>query len=405
LIRDAHDAYITWEDFEHNVQRLRDNATALGSDREKGVPREGPALLQGLVICGVCGQRMTIRYHQKGTRRIPDYTCQRHAIENGERLCQMIHGDGLDTAIAALLVQRVTLVTLEVALAVQQEIESRSEEGDRLRRQEVERARYQTDLARRRFMQVDPDNRLVADSLEAEWNETLRALADAQERYEKQRQADRAGLNDQQRASIMAIAQDFPRLWDDPRTPARERKRMLRLLIADVTLLKGDDVRAQVRFNGGATQTLHVPLPLRSWMVTQTPAAVLAEIDRLFDHHTAGEIAAVLNRNGVISGAGHRVNRLMVTQIRKSYKLKTRIERLRARGLLTAHQIGRLLDISYDTVKIWRRAGLLVGHRYNDKGQCFLEHPGEAAPVKYRHQAKSRGRTAAFIPNDTPSYS
>src|SRR5450759_2699373 len=101
---------------------------------------------------------------------------------------------------------------------------------------------------------------------------------------------------------------------------------MVRLLIADVTLLKGDDVRAQVRFNGGATQTLHVPLPLRSWMVTQTPAAVLAEIDRLFDHHTAGEIAAVLNRNGVISGAGHRVNRLMVTQIRKSYKLKTRIE-------------------------------------------------------------------------------
>src|SRR5208283_5419440 len=130
-----------WEDFEHNVQRLRDNSTALSSDREKGVPREGPALLQGLVICGVCGQRMTVRYHQQGTRRIPDYTCQRHGIEYGEKLCQMIHGDGLDKAIAALLVQRVTPVTLEVALAVQQEIESRSEEGDRLRRQEVERAR------------------------------------------------------------------------------------------------------------------------------------------------------------------------------------------------------------------------------------------------------------------------
>ncbi len=150
---------------------------------------------------------------------------------------------------------------------------------------------------------------------------------------------------------------------------------MLRLLIADVTLLKGDNVRAQVRFNGGAAQTLHVPLPLRSWMVTQTPAAVVAEIDRLFDHHTAGEIAAVLNQNGVISGAGHRFNRLMVTQIRKSYKLKTRRERLRARGLLTAHQIGKLLDVSYCTVKIWRRAGLLVGHRYNDKGQCYFEHP------------------------------
>jgi DNA invertase Pin-like site-specific DNA recombinase len=405
LIRDAHDAYITWEDFEYNVQRLRDNTNAFATDREKSLPREGPALLQGLAVCGVCGQRMTIRYHQRGARRIPDYMCQRHGIQNGERLCQQIHGEGLDRAISTLLIQQVTPLTLEVALAVQAEIETRSEEGDRLRGQEVERARYQSDLARRRFMQVDPDNRLVADSLEAEWNETLRALADAQERYEKRRQAERAGLNDQQRASIMALAQDFPRLWNDPRTPDRERKRMVRLLIADVTLLKGLDVRAQVRFTGGATQTLHVPLPLRSWMVTQTPAAVVAEIDRLFQDHTAGEIAAVLNRKGVVSGAGHRFNRPMVTKIRKSYKLKTRIERLRARGLLTPQQIAKRLDVSYHTVKTWRRAGLLVGHCFNDKGQCLFEDPGADAPIKYRHQGKLRGRTAASPPNDTPIHS
>ncbi len=401
LIRDAHEGYISWEDFEYNVQRLRDNTTVFASDREKGVPREGPALLQGLAICGVCGQRMTIRYHQRGPRRIPDYVCQREGIQNGERICQQVHGEALDRAISTLLIQQVTPLTLEVALAVQTEIETRSEEGDRLRRQEVERARYQTDLARRRFMQVDPDNRLVADSLEAEWNETLRALADAQERYEKQRQADRAGLNEQQRASIMALARDFPRLWNDPRTPDRERKRMVRLLIADVTLLKGVNLRAQVRFNGGATQTLHIPLPLRAWMVTQTPTAVVAEIDRLFDEHTAGEIAAVLNRNGVVSGAGHRFNRPMVAKIRKSYKLKTRIQRLRARGLLTPKQIAKRLDVSYHTVKIWRRAGLLVGHFINDKGQCLFEDPGPNAPIKYRHQAKLLGKRAVSTPNDT----
>ena len=402
LIRDAHDAYITWEDFEYNVQRLHDNATALGTDREKGVPREGPALLQGLAICGVCGQRMTVRYHQRGPRRIPDYMCQCRGIQNGERVCQQIHGESLDNAISTLLIQQVTPLTLEVALAVQAEIETRSEEGDRLRGQEVERARYQSDLARRRFMQVDPDNRLVADSLEAEWNETLCALAQAQERYEKRRQTEQAGLNDRQRASIMALAQDFPRLWNDPRTPDRERKRMVRLLIADVTLLKGLDLRAQVRFNGGATQTLHVPLPLRSWMVIQTPPAVVAEIDRLFNEHTAGEIAALLNRNGVASGAGHRFNSRMVVKIRKSYKLRTRIERLRARGLLTPQQIAKRLDVSYCTVKIWRRAGLLVAHRYNDHGQCLFEDPGSNPPIKYRHQAKLRGKIAASPPNDTP---
>ena len=405
LIRDAHEGYITWEDFEHNVQRLRDNAAALGTDREKGVPREGPALLQGLAVCGVCGQRMTVRYHQRGPRRIPDYMCQCHGIQNSEQICQQIHGEGLDKAISTLLIQQVTPLTLEVALAVQAEIETRSEEADRLRGQEVERARYQTDLARRRFMQVDPDNRLVADSLEAEWNESLRALANAQERYEKRRQAERAGLNDQQRASIMALARDFPRLWNDPRTPDRERKRMVRLLIADVTLLKGLDLRAQVRFNGGATQTLHLPLPLRSWMLIQTPPPVVAEIDRLFDEHTAAEIAAILNRNGVASGAGHCFNSRMVVKIRKSYQLKTRIERLRSRGLLTAQQIAKRLDVSCCTVKIWRRAGLLIGHRYNDHGQCFFEDPGPNPPIKYRHQAKLRGKIAASRPNGTPIYS
>src|SRR5215475_14066345 len=298
FIRDAHEAYITRDQFEQNTQRLRENAQALGWDRERGAPREGPALLQGLALCALCGQRMTIRYHQRGTRRVPDYVCQSRGIQQGQPVCQQIQGAALDDAVGALLVQTVTPVTLEVALAVQQEIESRSEESDRLRQQEVERARYEAELARRRFMQVDPDNRLVADSLEAEWNQTLRVLADAQERCEKQRQSDQAGLDEKQRASIIALAQDFPRLWNDPRTPDRERKRMARLLIADVTLLKGEDVRAQVRFNGGATHTLHVPPAKPAWKLRQTPAAIVAEIDQLLDHHTAGEIAEMLNRNG-----------------------------------------------------------------------------------------------------------
>ncbi len=156
FIRDAHEAYISWQEFEQNTRCLRDNAHARGPDRERGAPREGPALLQGLAICALCGQRMTIRYHQRGIRRVPDYLCQSRRIQRGEPLCQQIHGAALDQAIAALLVQAVTPVTLEVALAVQQEIESRSVESDRLRHQEVERARYQSDLARRRFMQVDP---------------------------------------------------------------------------------------------------------------------------------------------------------------------------------------------------------------------------------------------------------
>ena len=395
FIHDAHEGYVTWAEYEENVQLLRDNAHASGADRERGAPREGPALLQGLAICAKCGERMTVRYHSQGGRRVPDYVCQRRGIQRGEPLCQNLHGGGLDAAIGQLLVEMVTPLTLEVALAVQQELESRCDEGDRLRRREVEQARYVTDLARQRYMQCHPDNRLVADSLEAEWNHALRALAAAQERYEQQQQADRAGLDDQQRASIMALAQDFRRLWNDPHTPDRERKRMARLLIADVTLLKGNDVRAQVRFNGGATHTLHVPLSKPAWMLQQTPPAVVAAIDRLLEDNTDHEVAVLLNDQGLTSGAGKRFHLTMITRLRHSYGLRSRYDRLRNRGLLTLHEIAQRLDVLPDTVKIWRRAGLLVAHRYNDKGQCLFEPPSADAPAKFRHQGKTRGRRAA----------
>jgi DNA invertase Pin-like site-specific DNA recombinase len=129
LIRDAHEGYITWEEFEQNVQRLRDNAHAQGADRERGAPREGPALLQGLAVCALCGERMTVRYHVQGGRRVPDYMCQRRGIERAQPVCQQIHGQALDEAVGKLLVETVTPLTLEVALAVQRELESRSEDA------------------------------------------------------------------------------------------------------------------------------------------------------------------------------------------------------------------------------------------------------------------------------------
>ena len=230
FIPDAHEAYISSAELEENVQRLRENAQALGAEREKGPPREGPALLQGLVICATCGQRMTVRYHAFRGRQVPDYVCQRRGIQRAEPVCQQIHGGALDETIGKLLVETVTPVTLEVALTVQKELESRADETDRLRRQEAERARHDAELARRRYMQVDPDNRMVADTLEADWNAKLRALADAQERCDQKRERDR-GLDAEQRARVVTLATDFPRLWNDPRTQDRERKRMARLPI------------------------------------------------------------------------------------------------------------------------------------------------------------------------------
>lgn len=403
FIRDAHEAYISWEEFEQNGQRIRENAQRRGLEREKGPPREGPALLQGLTVCAKCGERMTLRYHIRGERKVPDYVCQSKSIQRGEPLCQTVNGSAVDEAVGNLLVEMVTPFTLEVAVAVQKELESRCCETGRLRSQEVERAQYEADLARRRYMQVDPENRLVADSLEADWNRTLRALAEAKERFDKQQDTSHAILDDKQRASIIALAKSFPQLWNDPSTPQRERKRMVRLLIEDVTLLRGTDIHVQVRFRGGATHTLQVSPPKPRWMLQQTPAALVTEIDRLLNEYTDGEIAALLNERGLLSGQGKRFRRTMVRDIRQQYELQDRYSRLRAQGMLTLHEIATRLDVRSDTVKIWQRAGLLRSHRFDDKGQRLFEPPGADAPVKSRHQAKSRGRTVASRPNITPS--
>lgn len=272
-------------------------------------------------------------------------------------------------------------------------------ECDALRRKDVERARYDSDLARRRYMQVDPDNRLVADSLEAEWNEKLRALEQAQQHYERQRQIDAAGMDEAQRAGILRLAGDFPRLWNDPRTPERERKRMVRLLIADVTLLKAADITAQIRFNGGTTQTLHLELPKTAWEMRTTPAEVVARIDQLLDDHTEGEIAELLNAEGLRSGSDHPFNPHIVRHIRIGYCLNSRYERLRSRGLLTQQEIAAQMDVQPCTIKLWRRAGLLGAHRFDDRGQCLFEPPTDAAPVKHQHQGKMRALAAASRAN------
>jgi hypothetical protein len=384
--------YITWEEYEQNLRILSDNTQAPAAGRDRGPAREGPALLQGLAVCAKCGDRMTVRYHTHGIRRVPDYVCQRDGISHAEPICQLIVGGELDVAIGKLLVQAVTPFTLEVALAVQKELESRSEDSDRLRLQAVEQARYESDLTRRRYMRCDPDNRLVADSLEAEWNLALRAQTAAQELYDKQRKADRE-LDDAQRASIVALATDFARLWNDPHTADRERKRMARLLIADVTLLKDTDIRAQVRFNGGATQTLHLPLPKPAWMLRQTPAAVVNEIDRLLQNHTDGEVAVILNEKNYLSGEGKPFHRLIVRKIRIAYSLDSRYARLRARGMLTKSEFAERLNVSVATVKRWRHLGLLLPHKYDDRGEHLYEQPDSDTPVKHQHQGKIPARS------------
>ena len=196
LLTDAHPGYISWERFEANQRQLRDNAHAYGAHR-RSPPREGPALVQGLAVCGVCGDRLTVRYHTRQGRQVPDYLCQREGVDTASAVCQRIPGAGIDRAVGALLVELMTPVTLEVALRVQAELTARAEEADVWRAQQVQRAREEADLARQRFMQTHPEHRMVADVLEAEWNAKLRALEEAQHEFERRRAEPSQGLDEQ----------------------------------------------------------------------------------------------------------------------------------------------------------------------------------------------------------------
>lgn len=381
LLRGAHASYISWEDYQDNQRRLLENAHALGPERRKSPPREGPALLQGLTICGICGERMKVIYHVRGGRCVPDYLCDGRTVDDPQPVCQWISGTDVDSAVSEVLVGIMTPVAIEMALAVQQELQTRLDEVDRLRKQQVERARYEAELAQRRYMRVDPDNRLVADTLEADWNRKLRAVQEAQQEYDRQRQQDQITIDEELRARLHTLSTEFPRLWRDPDTPDRERKRLLRLLVEDVTLVKREQLSIHIRFPGGATKTLELPLPRRA---TVTQPGVVAEVDRLLDEHSYESIAAILTSRGFSSGYGKPFRGRMIARIMTEYHLKSRFDRLRERGMLTLDEVAERLGISTRHVKIWRTAGLLRGHLCNDKNEYLYEDPGPNPPRKAR---------------------
>jgi DNA invertase Pin-like site-specific DNA recombinase len=372
LVKDAHVGYITWEDYERNEAQLAMNSQAYSPQRFSP-PREGPALLQGLLICGRCGERMSVRYHQRGGQRIvPDYLCQSKSIAQGHAPCQRIPGADLDRAIGALLVERVTPETLALTLAVQEELVQRADEAQRLRHLQVVRAQYEAELAQRRYLKVDPDNRLVATVLEAEWNTKLRELEEARAIEEQYNQDDQHQVSAQERTETGEVPERFRQFWNDARTTVRERKRAVRFLIEDVTIHKADQIVAHIRFKGGATQTITVPLPPPFAQSRLTPPETLAVMDRLLEDSTDAVVAEQLNQQGYRTFDGLLFQSTHVYQLRRHHGLSDRYTRLRAQGLLTAEELAHSYGVTAQTIWRWYRQERIAGVRYNDRGSCLF---------------------------------
>lgn len=389
VIHDAHVGYISWDQYEANVAQLAANSQAYAPKR-LSPPREGPALLQGILLCGCCGERMTVRYHQRsGQRIVPDYLCQRAGIARGEPPCQRIPGQDLDQALCALLLEVVTPQLVAGTLAIQADLAAQAAEAERLRQLAVLRAQYEADLAQRRYLKVDPDNRLVATVLEAEWNAKLQALAAAREHADHQRHQDQAHLADHEHQTLSAGIESFARFWTHAAVTTRERKRLIRLVVDDVTVVKDSAITASIRFKGGATRTLTIPLPPPFAQSRLTPPATLAAIDRLLADGTDQHVAMWLNEQGYHTFAGLPFQTTHISQLRRAHGLKDRYTRLREAGMLTAAELAHCLGVQPQTIWKWYRRGWITGACYNDRGTCLFDIP-TTIPARSRRR---RNRT------------
>ena len=384
VLPDSHPGYISWQEYNDNIKTLRKNYKAGDYDTRTYSPGDGPALLQGIAVCGVCGRKMGLCYHHRQGKVFTTYKCQRAFIEYSDPICQVVPGVNVEKVISDFVVEAVKPAAFEVAFAVQQEVQARQTQADSMRYRKVQRAKYLCDTARERFMEVDPRNRLVADELEADWNEKLRRYNETLEEYERQKQADNIKIDDECRRKIMALVKDFPKIWNDPATSYRQRKHMIRLLIEDVTLTRmGQKIKIQIRLKGGATKTLEADTPPKQCDVKKTKPETIEKIDKLLEDHTDAQVAEILNRNGVKPSMSPQFNTPIVAKLRRTYNLKSYCERLREKGLLTREEIAEKLGVSIAAVSRWAAHGLLKIHRYNSTTGKLYEMPPEGyRPVK-----------------------
>jgi len=380
---DAHPGYLTWEDFERNQRRLEDNRTTQ-PEQQRGVPREGAALLQGIILCGRCGRRMSVRYRADGCT--PIYACARLHKDAASPTCQSMRGDGIDAAVADAFLAAMQPAHLAIALATLEHLTEQARQVDRQWQLRLERARYEAERVGRQYRLVEPENRVVARTLEREWNERLTAVEALEREYAAlpSPTAHLASPADQQR--IMALAQDLPAIWHAATTTQADRKQLLRFLIKDLTLTRTPTaLQVGLRWQTEALSTLLVPLPVRSADARRTPATVVARVQALASDHTDTQIATLLHQEGAKPGLGGRFTTGKVQWIRHRYAIPTGCPERpmacptgqRSDGRYSARAAADLLNVDVSTIAAWCVAGLLDAVSTRPHGPRWIALPPE----------------------------
>lgn len=295
VLKDRLPAYITWERFEQNLKQLEANNNAC-----LGVVRHGPSLLSGLVICGRCGLRMATHYSNNGQGL--RYVCSRMAVDYAEPLCQSLKGRPLDDLVSELVLQALQPAALEISLQVAQDLEAERQKLHHHWRQRLERAHYEVERAARQYQAVEPEHRLVARTLERQWEQALAAEAALQGEYEQFLTQQPATLSVSEHEAIRRLAADIPTLWRAASTTAADRQAIVRQLVERVVVTvpgETEKVNVQVHWFGGhGTQTTLIRPVARLEQLSYYPQRAARVAALHAQGHLPSAIAKILNAEG-----------------------------------------------------------------------------------------------------------
>jgi DNA invertase Pin-like site-specific DNA recombinase len=312
---DAFPGYISQAEYEANQQRLAANRP---QPERAGSARMGIALLNRLVLCGRCGHPMHVAYTGSGGR-YPIYLCRPHRQQGDNTTCQRISALPIDQSVAQVVLSALTPAAIELSLQVVDDAAQQQAALQQHWQHRLERATYEANLAQRRYQQVEPENRLVARTLEREWESALQTVAGVKEAYHQAQQAAPLALTAEDRAALFSLAQDLPALWAAESTTIAERKELLRLLLADVTLTRQEhDVLVQLRWVTNEVQTWTVPLPQRGLHTSQE---IITRIRELAPTHTDADIAVILNADGCRTAHGQTFTASRVSSLRRTHRI------------------------------------------------------------------------------------
>ena len=401
LLREHHPGYSSWAQLRRHQEQLADNRT-FDREQHRGGVREGGALLQGIVGCGRCGRRMTVRYMPDGLR--PIYVCAQVHKDFAGTTCQLMRGAGIDAAVAQLLFEAIEPAQLTIALEAVEHLAAQARAIEHQGQLRLERARYEADQARRRYLEVEPEYRLVARSLARDWNEQLTVLDQLERDSAAMRPTAWSPVSEAERQGIMDLVHDLPAVWRAKTTTHAERKHGMRLLMKDVMLTKLEQaVRGEGRWQTQACSTLEVPRPQPASVVRRTAPEVIECIRPWAPDHTAIAMAERRNQEGYRSGQGSAFTASKVDWLRYAYGIQSGCplgpaacpSGQRGDGRYSAQTAADLLNVTVYTIADWCKAGKLDGVQVAPRGPWWVRRTPELIAALRKPVRQYKPRQAA----------